>query len=266
MVEWMKAGPSPRGSAAGGRFRFAFIGSVVWTIFFTILYSIFSPFPAGAESTNQTFPIPSGTASGTVDVEVINQIGTIRVISTDVHTEKVVLNARQISGETRISTSQSPTGKVTIEVSGRGMVDIEVVVPALARLDLLTYRGNIEVRNHVGQIRARVASDGDILFSDLRSTAVEGHCHYGNVYFSGPLLAQGDYRLKSFTGRLDVSFPESADFKLSAATHHGGLDLHDFPLRYDLEMRDIVEAVSGFGRSNVLLWTQEGSIRLHRQM
>jgi hypothetical protein len=262
MVEWMKAGPSPRGSAAGGRFRFAFIGSVVWTIFFTILYSIFSPFQAGAESTNQTFPIPSGT----VDVEVINQIGTIRVISSDVYTEKVVLNARQISGETRISTSQSPTGKVTIEVRGRGMVDIEVVVPALARLDLLTYRGNIEVRNHVGQIRARVASDGDIFFSDLRSTAVEGHCHYGNVYFSGPLLAQGDYRLKSFTGRLDVSFPASADFKLSAATHHGGLDLHDFPLRYDLEMRDIVEAVSGLGRSNVLLWTQEGSIRLHRQM
>ena len=262
MVEWMKAGPSPRGSAAGGRFRFAFIGSVVWTIFFTILYSIFSPFQAGAESTNQTFPIPSGT----VDVEVINQIGTIRVISSDVYTEKVVLNARQISGETRISTSQSPTGKVTIEVRGRGMVDIEVVVPALARLDLLTYRGNIEVRNHVGQIRARVASDGDIFFSDLRSTAVEGHCPYGNVYFSGPLLAQGDYRLKSFTGRLDVSFPASADFKLSAATHHGGLDLHDFPLRYDLEMRDIVEAVSGLGRSNVLLWTQEGSIRLHRQM
>jgi hypothetical protein len=261
MLEWMKVGLLPWGPPASSPVRLAFIGSVFLAVFslFTLLAM---PQVTLAQPFTRSFQLTPGTSSG--EVEVINQIGTIRIISTDSRSDRISVLARRLNGDSRIKSLQSPSGKVTIEVGGRGTVEIEVVVPAMARLDLLTYKGNIEVSNHSGQIRARIVSDGDIFFTGLRSTNVEGHSHYGNVYFSGEPVGQGDYRLKSFAGRLDVKFPSNADFKLSAATHQGGLDLGDFPLRYARQMSDIVEAVSGAGRSTVYLWTKEGQIRLHR--
>jgi len=259
MLEWMKVGSSPWGPPASAPDWLAFIGSFVLT--FLLLFILLGmPQPALAQPFTRSFHI----APGSGDLEVINQIGTIRIISTDTRTDRISIIAKRLNGDSRINSLQSPTGKVTIEVGGRGTVAIEVVVPAVARLDLLTYKGNIEVSNHSGPIRARIVSDGDIFLTGLRSTNVEGHSHYGNVYFSGVPVGQGDYWLKSFTGRLDVKFPSNADFKLSAATHRGGLDLGDFPLKYGRQLNDVVEAVSGAGRSKVYLRTQEGQIRLHR--
>ncbi|MFN6201579.1 MAG: DUF4097 family beta strand repeat-containing protein [Acidobacteriota bacterium] len=259
MFEWMKAGSSPWGPPASAPVRLFFIGSLFLTVS-PLLILLGMPLAAQAQPFTRSFHI----APGTGEVEVINQIGTIRIISTDTRSDRISVHAKRLSGDSRINSLQNSSGKVIIEVGGRGTVEIEVVVPAVARLDLLTYKGNIEVSNHIGQIRARIVSDGDIFFTGLRSTNVEGHSHYGNVHFSGVPVNQGDYRFKSFAGRLDVKFPSNADFKLSAATHQGGLDLGDFPLKYDHQMSDIVEAVSGAGRSKVYLWTQEGQIRLHR--
>jgi hypothetical protein len=261
MFEWMKADSPRRGLPAGSPDCLAFIGSFLLS---TIILSLL---PVRLEAVQiqpagRSFQITPGKG----EIEVTNQIGTIRIISTNTRVDRVTFVARQLNGDSRIVSSQSASGKVTIEVGGQGSVELEVVVPALARLDLLTYKGNIEVNNHTGRIRARVASDGDILLTGLRSRQVEGHCHYGKVYFSGELIEQGTYRLKSFTGEVEVSFPWHADFKLSASTHLGGLDLGDFPLRYDRQLHDLVEAVSGSGRSQVYLWTQEGNIRLHRQL
>ncbi len=261
MFEWMKVGLTPWGPPSIAPVRLDFIGSVFVSTFLFIIMLATST-AAAAQPFTRSFQLAPGAGPG--EVEVINQIGTIRIISTDTRSDRVSIIARRLNGESRISSQQSPSGKVIIEVGGRGTVEIEVVVPAMVRLDLLTYKGNIEVSNHIGQIRARIVSDGDIFFTGLRSTNVEGHSHYGNVYFSGAPVGQGDYRLKSFAGRLELKFPSNADFKLSATTHQGGLDLGDFPLKYDRQLSDIVEAVSGSGRSKVYLWTKEGQIRLHR--
>lgn len=261
MFEWMKADSPRRSLPASAPDRLALIGSFILSF---LLLPIL-PTRSGAVQTppvGRSFQIKPGTG----EVEVINQIGTIRVISGHRRADRIIFNARQLNGESRITSAQRPDGKVTIEVGGRGTVEIEVVVPAVVRLDLLTYKGNIEVRNHRGQVRARVASDGDILLTGLRSSQVEGHSHYGRVYFSGEVVEDGSYQLKSFTGEVDVRFPGDSDFKLAAWTYQGGLDLTDFPLRYDRQMRTLVEAVSGTGRSRVYLSTQEGNIRLQRRL
>ncbi|MEY4166350.1 MAG: hypothetical protein RIR52_174 [Acidobacteriota bacterium] len=259
VAKWMKAGYAERSQSASTSDRLAIIGPLVLAVF-SILATPVVRSEAKTQPVSRSFQITPGGG----EVEVINQIGTIRVISTDSKPDRVSVRAKRLSGGSNISTLQSPTGKVVVEVSGRGTVEIEIVVPATVRLDLLTYKGDIAVSNHQGQIRARIVSDGDIFFTGLRSSNVEGRCHYGNIYFRGEPVTQGGYLLRSFSGQLDVRFPTSADFKLAVSTHQGGLDLGDFPLRYDHRLRGIVEAVAGVGRSNVYLQTQEGNIRLQR--
>ena len=244
---------------ASARDQLAFIGSSLLLLLGLVASSAVRS-EAKALPSGRSFQITPGKG----EVEVINQIGTIRVVSSDAKPDRISVIAKRLGGDSAIAALQDPTGKVTVEVSGRGTVEIELVVPTAVRLDLLTYKGDISVSNHRGQVRARIASDGDIYFTDLRSSNVEGRCHYGNVHFSGRPVGEGDYLLKSFSGQIDIRFPTSADFKLLASTHEGGLDLRDFPLRYDRRMRDIVEAVAGVGRSKVCLQTQEGNIRLQR--
>lgn len=261
MVDLMKVGSPPWSPTASAPVRLAFIGSLL-----SLLSSILPLLVTGSEAKAQPFSRSFQITPGRGEVEVINQIGTIRIISTDSRPDRVSVVARRLGGDSTISTRQSQTGRVVVEVGGRGTVEIEVVVPSAARLDLLTYKGDIAVSNHQGQVRARIVSDGDIFFTELRSNNVEGHCHYGDVHFSGEPVGEGDYLLKSFSGQLDIRFPSSADFKLLASTHQGGLDLRDFPLRYGRQMRDVVEAVAGVGRSKVYLQTQEGNIRLQRRL
>ena len=155
-------------------------------------------------------------------------------------------------------------GKVKVEVTGRGRVDFEIVVPASSSIDLLTYQGAIVVTNLAGVVRARV-TDGDIQIAGLRSARVDASCTQGNVSFSGEVLPSGSYTLKSYSGRVDATLPANADFKLSAASFRGGMDLGAFQMKYDKQTHQLVEGSHGAGRASVSLWTQEGSIHLHRK-
>jgi DUF4097 and DUF4098 domain-containing protein YvlB len=115
-----------------------------------------------------------------------------------------------------------------------------------------------------GAVRARV-TDGDIRITGLRSAKVEAHCTQGNVSFSGEVLPSGSYTLKSFSGRVDATLPADAEFKLSASSFRGGMDLDAFQMKFDKRSHQLVEASRGAGRASISLWTQEGSIHLHRK-
>lgn len=259
MVGWNRVGSSPWSLPVSGHLGLVLSSSYI-LLMSTLLVVLVYGTEAKAQPVTRVFQVTPGRG----EVEVINQIGTIRVVSTDARPDRVSLLARRLGGDATISTQQTGSGKVVIEIGGRGTVEIELIVPTSIALDLLTYKGDIAVSDHQGKVRARIVSDGDIFFTGLKSSVVEGRCHYGNVHFSGTPVTQGDYLLKSFSGQLDIRFPTGADFKLLASTHQGGLDLADFPLRYDRQLRDVVEAVSGAGRSKVYLQTQEGKIRLQR--
>jgi hypothetical protein len=214
---------------------------------------------AGAQTFSKTFVVTPETS----DLEVVNQLGTIKVTSGG-NPGRVVVNARQNEGSAKIDATQDPQGKVKVEVMGQGTVDFEITVPPSSNVDLLCYKGAIAVTNLVGAVRARV-TDGNIQVMGVRSVRVEAHATQGNVSFSGDILPSGSYTLKSYAGRVDATLPANADFKLSAASFRGGMDLGGFDMKFDRQTHQLVEAAHGAGRASVSLWTQEGTIHLHRK-
>jgi DUF4097 and DUF4098 domain-containing protein YvlB len=211
----------------------------------------------------QTFNWSFAVSAESSELEVVNQAGMIKVTA-GANSAKIVINAKQSDGSPKIAATQNATGKVKVEVTGQGSVDFEIAVPASSSIDLLSYRGAIVISNLAGAVRARV-TDGDIQIAGLRSAKVEARCSQGNVSFSGEVLPSGSYTLKSFSGRVDAILPADADFKLSASSFRGGVDLGEFQMKIDKRSHQLVEASHGAGQASISLWTQEGSIRLHRK-
>jgi DUF4097 and DUF4098 domain-containing protein YvlB len=214
---------------------------------------------SGAQTFNRAFAVSPEKS----ELEVVNQAGTIKVTA-GAHPNKIVINARQSDGAAKINATQNALGKVKVEVTGRGKVDFEIAVPASSSIDILSYQGAIVVTNLAGAVRARV-TDGDIQIAGLRSARVDASCTQGNVSFSGEVLPSGRYTLKSFSGRVDAILPADADFKLSASSFRGGIDLGAFQMKFDKNSHQLVEASHGAGRASISLWTQEGSIHIRRK-
>ncbi|MGH9756072.1 MAG: DUF4097 family beta strand repeat-containing protein [Blastocatellia bacterium] len=217
-----------------------------------------------SSSIAQTFSRAFVVSPERSELEVMNQAGTIKVTAGANNLAKIVINARQSGGAAKIDATQNATGKVKVEVTGQGRVDFEITVPASSSIDLLAYRGAIVVKNLTGAVRARV-TDGDIQIAGLRSVMVEAHCNQGNVSFSGEILPNGSYTLKSFSGRVDATLPANADFTLSASSFRGGMDLDAFKMQFNKRSHQLVEASHGKGGASISLWTQEGIIHLHRK-
>jgi len=216
-------------------------------------------YSASAQTFSRTFAV----APETSELEVVNQAGTIKVTAV-ANMAKIIVNARQNDNAAKIDATQNAQGKVKIEVTGRGIVDFEITVPVSSNVDLLSYEGAVTVTNLAGAVRARV-TNGNIQIAGLRSARVEAHSRNGNVSFSGDVLPSGNYTLKSFSGHVDATLPANADFKLSATSFRGGMDLTAFHMKFDRQSHQLVEASHGAGRASINLWTQEGSIRLHRK-
>jgi DUF4097 and DUF4098 domain-containing protein YvlB len=216
-------------------------------------------FAASAQTFSKTFTV-SPESSG---LEVINQIGSIKVSTSG--TPKIVISARQVDGRSQIIATQTSDGKVKVEVKGHGTVDFDITVPPSTKLDLFTYKGAISVANLSGPVLARLTTDGNIQFTGLRSPKVEAHSLGGNVIFTGELLPDGEYKLKSFSGRVEANFPPNADFRLSASSFSGVMDLGGFPMKFYRQTNQLVEASCGRGLAKVFLWTQDGSIYLRRK-
>jgi DUF4097 and DUF4098 domain-containing protein YvlB len=215
--------------------------------------------PSGAQTFSRAFAVSPERS----ELEVVNQTGTIKVTA-GASSNKIVINARQSDGAAKIEAKQNAMGKVKVEVTGRGRVDFEIAVPASSSINLLSYQGAIMVTNLAGTVRARV-TEGDIQIAGMRSAKVDASCTQGNVSFSGEVLPSGRYTLKSFSGRVDAILPADADFKLSASTFSGGMDLGAFQMKFNKRSHQLVEASHGAGRASISLWTQEGSIYLRRK-
>jgi Toastrack DUF4097 len=214
---------------------------------------------ASAQTFTKTFTVSPDSS----ELEVINQTGSIRITSGG-PTGKIIINAKQGDGDNKIGASQTAEGKVKVEVTGRGAIDFDISVPPAVNLDLLCYKCLIMVANTTGAVVAR-NTDGPIQITGLRSPRVEANSRKGSVNFIGEILPSGNYTLKSFSGRVDATLPASADFKLQASSYRGGMNLGGFPLKFEKQSDQLVEGASGSGKATVSLWTQEGTIHLHRK-
>jgi threonine dehydrogenase-like Zn-dependent dehydrogenase len=215
---------------------------------------------ANAQTFSKTFTVSPESSQ----LEVVNRIGAIRVTAIQASAGKIIVNAR-LSNDAKINAIQTPQGSIKVEVSGRGVVDFDITVPITTNLDLLSYKGAISVTGVSGPIRARTTTEGDIVFNTLRSPIVEAHSASGNVRFNGEILPSGNYTLKSFSGKVEATLPASADFKLFAASYRHPMDFDGFAVKFDKKSDQVVEGAHGQGRATLNLWTQEGSIQLHRR-
>lgn len=214
--------------------------------------------PVAAQGFSKSFRVSDESG----DLALINKVGSVTVVPAE--SNIITVTARPASSEAHIEALQKSPSHVTVEVSGQALVDFVVSVPPHTTLDLLCYRGAVTVKNLNGQVRVRT-TEGDIQLIELRSARVEAHSTRGNVSFSGEVLPSGSYTLKSFSGRVEATLPATADFKLQASSFRGGMDLGGFSMSFNKQTDKTADGVSGAGRASVYLWTQEGSIHLHRK-
>src|SRR5262245_11619730 len=88
-----------------------------------------------AQSFNKIYAVPPETS----EIEVVNQMGSIKVIAGG-NPGRIMVSARHGEGAAKIDATQNVQGKVKIDVSGQGIVDFEITVPASSNVDLLCYK------------------------------------------------------------------------------------------------------------------------------
>src|SRR5262245_59021171 len=96
-----------------------------------LLFVTASALTASAQQFNKVFVVSPESSW----LEVINQVGSIKVTTTGAIPGKIVINGKKIDGDANINATQSPEGKVKVEVTGRGTSDFEIAVPPVTNLD-----------------------------------------------------------------------------------------------------------------------------------
>jgi hypothetical protein len=213
---------------------------------------------ARAQDFNKTFRVlPSASA-----VEVVNKMGSVTVVPGDAGT--VVIAA--VRNGANINAVQQPDGRVRLEVTSDTPVDFKLTVPASSALNVLCVmcEGGVLVKGMRGELLLRTTKGG-IRITGARSPRVEASSTSGDVHFEGEIRPSGSYTLKSFSGRVAALLPANASFRLNAASFRGGMDLQDFPMNFEKQSAQFVTAFVGSDKATVNLWTQEGSISLHRR-
>ena len=214
-----------------------------------------------AQDFSKSFKVLSD--SGSLDIKT--KMGSVTVVPAEGNTIQILAKR----GGNAVTASQpSPQGKVYVEVTSDAPVDLVINVPASTSLDVFCVKcsGGVIVRGLRGAIKIN-NTDGDIQLTGIRSSQVEARSMSGNVSYSGEVQPSGSYYLKSFSGRVDAALPAGAKFKLEATSGQGGIELSpgDFQLTVQKQTSHLVQGLVESATATVKLWTQEGSIRVHKK-
>jgi hypothetical protein len=150
--------------------------------------------------------------------------------------------ALELGGPYTDVTVDGAAGAVTIKVSEgdimlRGVrgqliartVEGDITVEDVqGKMGLLTLDGEIYVEGGTGDIVAET-TDGDIKLADVRAANVHGMSVDGDVWFAGPLEAEGQYSLLTHDGDVTVMIPENSSVRVTVATFDGDFE-SEFPI------------------------------------
>jgi DUF4097 and DUF4098 domain-containing protein YvlB len=107
-------------------------------------------------------------------------------------------------------------GDMNIETVAAG-VDLQDVA---GYLTVRTVAGSFSCLRCAGRIEANSVS-GNFKFVDTRSTHIQAQTTVGNILFSGEFLPDGEYRLKNYSGVIELRFAPGDSFDLSATSMKG---------------------------------------------
>jgi len=107
-------------------------------------------------------------------------------------------------------------GDMTIETIGAG-VQLE---DTAGHLTVKTVDGTFDCLRCAGRLDVRTIS-GNLRLIENRSSNVVVQTSTGNILFDGDFLANGTYKLKNFSGTIEVRFSSANSFDLSATSLQG---------------------------------------------
>jgi DUF4097 and DUF4098 domain-containing protein YvlB len=122
----------------------------------------------------------------------------------------------QIHDDSGAVSVSSVLGDMSVDTIGAG-VELE---DAAGYLTVKTVGGSFQCLRCAGRLEVSSIS-GNFRFIDTRSYHINAHTSTGNILFDGEFLPNGIYRLRNYSGNIEVRFSPGDSFDLSATSLKG---------------------------------------------
>lgn len=196
------------------------------------------------------------SVSGQPTIVINDNSGNVHILTSD-NANSVTFQETRHAGffgngnNTQVNYSQSPDGSTVnagVTDSGQGSVDLNVIVPQGANLQIETNSGDINVDSVSGKMTLKtdngtVTASNDTLSGtstintnsgdvNLKQTTLSDQTAIttdsGNINFDGTIGTSGSYQFHTGSGSIDVAVPGTSAFQLEATTNSGSINAGDF--------------------------------------
>jgi DUF4097 and DUF4098 domain-containing protein YvlB len=175
--------------------------------------------------------------------------------------ESTELQIHNDSGKVMVNDVMGDMAVDTVEAG----VDLE---DAAGYLSIKTVGGSVQCTHCAGRVEI-TSITGSVKLVDLRSYNVRAQTSAGDIFFDGEFMPNGTYRLKNYTGTIEVRFSPADSFNLSAASVKGKVN-NEANLSYDnsrppRKSNGFLTGKLGTGSARVELSSFDGTINIHRR-
>jgi DUF4097 and DUF4098 domain-containing protein YvlB len=160
-----------------------------------------------ADQTNNRVDITTNQVSDTAEPDQLRadyQVNVPEDAELQIHDDSGAVNVANVLGDMNVETIGA----------GVGMAD------TAGYMTVSTVNGSFQCLRCAGHIEVKSIS-GNIRLDDLRSSDVQAQTSSGNIVFNGQFLPNGSYRLKNYSGVIEVRFSPVDSFDLSATSLKG---------------------------------------------
>ena len=147
------------------------------------------------------------TGAGPDDLRADYQVNVPEDAELQIHDDSGSVSVANVMGDMRVETIEA----------GVGMADTAGYVT------ISTVGGSFQCLRCAGKIEVKSIS-GNIRLDDLRSSDVLAQTSTGNIVFNGQFLPNGSYRLKNYSGVIEIRFSPVDSFDLAATSYKGSVN------------------------------------------
>ena len=175
------------------------------------------------------------------------------MVIADHSSTNVEVDAQQIGNRIDVITHQVPESIAPDDLRA----DYQINVPQDAELQIHNDSGEVSVSDVLGD-----------KFLNLRSYFVRAQTSQGNIVFDGEFLPNGTYRLKNYSGLIEVHFSPGDSFDLSATSLKGKVNNQaklsppSHPPHFYAKYSNSLFGTLNAGRAKVDLSSYDGTINI----
>lgn len=184
----------------------------------------------------------------------------VRSVSSSITLEEIggTVRANAVSGNIEVMNAKKGVDCQTVS----GHLRIQDV---MGDAELKTVSGKITLERIQGSIEAETVSGGVELREVSKAKVVKVKVLSGRIIYEGEISPDGEYKLKTHSGRIEIIIPSDSAFDLEADTFSGKIN-SDFEIRIlgTISKRKIQGEVNG-GGAELSLSTFSGKIYLRKK-